>query len=301
MTVIQSSNARTTTIYVAPPQKVDSNIELGTIDAPFTSLEAARDLLRSGHGNNTRREVFLRGGNYYLPRPFVLDERDAGTADFPIIYAAYPGESPHLSGGVLVPPSALMPTSVPSGASNAFVADLFSLKCINASTLGSMGHPYISRKLEMFYGGRPMTLARDPNIGTDPLRTWKWAGYENMTVPKSTDAPGRRTRRGADDTIDCSDSQDTMQCYLDALADVPDLRYREGTSTKRNPNMNPNMTFTFKDTDRGALWASALSEAASRHETAAMWLHGYWKFDWRDTYVKVASITADTKPSSPSE
>ena len=183
---VQSSNAGattgTTTIYVAPAKVFGSNVELGTIDAPFSSLEAARDFLRSGYGQNTRREILLRGGNYFLPKPFVLDERDAGTERFPIIYAAYPGESAQLSGGVLVPPSAISPASVPSGAANAFVADLFSLPGVNSSTLGRMGHPYISRKLEMFYGDQPMTLARDPNIGTDPLRTWKWAGRVRVRV-----------------------------------------------------------------------------------------------------------------------
>ena len=283
-----------TTIYVTPTKSLTSNLELGTIDAPFTSLEAARDLLRSGYGQRTRREVLLRGGNYHLPRPFTLDERDAGTAEFPIIYAAYPGESPHLSGGVLVPPNLFVRTSVPSGATNAFVADLFSLKGVNTSSLGRMGHPYISQKLEVFYGGQPMTLARDPNVGTDSLRTWKWAGYENMTVADSTETPGIRMRRGSGREIDCSDSADTMQCYLDSLADVPELRSREGTSH----TFGSNMTFTFKDTDRGAFWASALSEAASRNETAAMWLHGYWKFDWRDTYIQVASISAN-KASDP--
>merc|ERR1719174_2600245 len=74
-----------------------------------------------------------------------------------------------------------------------------------------------------------MTLARDPNIGTDPLRTWKWAGYENMSVANATAAPGPRRRLRAGNDIDCSDSPDEMQCYLAALADVPELRYRAGS------------------------------------------------------------------------
>ena len=32
---------------------------------------------------------------------------------------------------------------------------------VNASSLGALGHPYPTKKLELFYGGKPMDLARE--------------------------------------------------------------------------------------------------------------------------------------------
>ena len=113
-----------------------------------------------------------------------------------------------LSGGVLVPQNAICLASVPSGVANTFVADLFSRKGVNSSTLGHMGHSCISHKLEMFYGRQSSVNDADsrsqhPNIGTDPLRTWKRVGYENMSVSDPTTSPSPRRRRlCADSDID---------------------------------------------------------------------------------------------------
>ena len=43
--------------------------------------------------------VELRGGTYYLPQPIVFGPEDSGDAFGPVIYRAYAGERPVLSGG----------------------------------------------------------------------------------------------------------------------------------------------------------------------------------------------------------
>ena len=48
--------------------------------------------------------------------------------------------------------------------------------------------------------------------------------------------------------------------------------------------------FEFKDTTTGEKWRKSMAQDCARNETSSMWLHGYWKFDWRDTYVRVDSI-----------
>ena len=278
------SGAPATTIFVAPPghsSVLRGSEELGTLDAPFTTLEAARDALRASKAAGPKN-VLLRGGDYFLQSTFSLDARDSGTPDAPVVYRAYPGESPRIIGGLEIPATAFTPTKLPSGAPGGVKANLFDLG-INETTLGGMSNPYISRKLELFYGGSPMTLARDPNIGTDPIRTWRWAGYENMSVTNSQRRPGkRRWRHSMPFPHDSSDvRQQRLPAYLDWLASVPEAG--EGDDST--------LSFTFKDANRGALWASALQEAAARNETSGLWLHGYWKFDWRDTYIKVSSIS----------
>src|SRR4051812_7581244 len=73
-------------------------------DGPLATLDAARlavRKLRTGRPNRDRPvTVLLRGGAYYLPDTVTFTADDAGTAAGPTAYAAYPGETPVLSGGV---------------------------------------------------------------------------------------------------------------------------------------------------------------------------------------------------------
>ncbi len=75
-------------------------------NGPFATLqraqEAVRELKKSEAGRRRAIEVQVRGGTYFLGEPLVFTEQDSGTADTPIIYAAYPGERPVLTGGVLL-------------------------------------------------------------------------------------------------------------------------------------------------------------------------------------------------------
>ena len=51
-----------------------------------------------------------------------------------------------------------------------------------------------------------------------------------------------------------------------------------------NMTVVDDQTFLFHDTERGAKWMKALAGGA-------VWIHGYFKFDWRDTYVELASVS----------
>ncbi|KAL1521884.1 hypothetical protein AB1Y20_021535 [Prymnesium parvum] len=211
------------TSALSPPHVV--KVRAGQLDA----LAHARDSLRAVLPAGTRREVHLSAGIHFLSAPLRLDARDSA------VYATAPedaarGRYAHVSGGVRVPASAFTEAEVPSGARGVFVADLLAAG-LNATALGGMGTgQYPTAKLELFYGGEPQVLARDPNLGADASRTWQWAGYDKVKV-------------------------DGLSLLLD-------------------------------DGVRGALWQQALADAPDR----ALWLHGYWKFDWRDAYVRVASI-----------
>ena len=46
-----------------------------------------------------RLVVQVRSGTYFLKQALQFTPDDSGTADAPILYEAYPGESPLLSGG----------------------------------------------------------------------------------------------------------------------------------------------------------------------------------------------------------
>ncbi len=89
-------------MFYVDPQGSDQ--ALGTKDAPFATIQRSRDAIRElkRQQNGTLRQsitVWLRGGTHFLPQPLELTAEDSGTADFPIIYRAYPGEKPVISGG----------------------------------------------------------------------------------------------------------------------------------------------------------------------------------------------------------
>jgi hypothetical protein len=87
-------------LYVAPD---GDDADPGTKDAPFRTLERARDALRPGLGQMRRDvRVVLRGGVHRLARPFELTPADSGRNGHAVIYTAYPGERPTLSGGTPV-------------------------------------------------------------------------------------------------------------------------------------------------------------------------------------------------------
>ncbi len=69
---------------------------------PLATLRGARDAIRATRAAGVRGPVtvLIRGGWYFLEEPFVLEPRDSGTADAPVVYRAAPGEQPIFSGGV---------------------------------------------------------------------------------------------------------------------------------------------------------------------------------------------------------
>lgn len=72
----------------------------GTIDAPFATLERAKEEVKiiKSH-SNVPICVYLRGGTYYLNKTFTLEHEDSGTSEAPIIYKSYQNEEVVISGG----------------------------------------------------------------------------------------------------------------------------------------------------------------------------------------------------------
>lgn len=77
--------------YVSPDGDDDNP---GTIDQPFATLEAARDAMRADPDIST---TYIREGTYYQESTLYMGAEDSGST-----FAAYPGESPVISGGELV-------------------------------------------------------------------------------------------------------------------------------------------------------------------------------------------------------
>jgi hypothetical protein len=85
------------TFYVSP---VGDDLNPGTLNQPFRTIEKARDTVRfpsaSMSGDIT---VVLRGGEYVLPGTLEFTAADSGSNGFSVVYRASPGEKPVLTGG----------------------------------------------------------------------------------------------------------------------------------------------------------------------------------------------------------
>jgi hypothetical protein len=75
-------------------------------DGPFATVDRARRAVRELKAAEPTRNrpitVLVHGGFYPVDRPITFEPADSGSADAPVIYAAYPGEEPLLSGGTLL-------------------------------------------------------------------------------------------------------------------------------------------------------------------------------------------------------
>lgn len=153
----------------------------GTREHPFQTLERARDAVRALKADGPLPEgglaVVLAEGIYHRTRSFALGSGDSGTPTAPILYRSEPGARTILRGGRAV--DGFHPLSHPLGlaripeAARPHVWQV-DLKAAGITDLGTL-HPrgYGSKTeypshLELFFGNRPMPLARWPNQ-TDKL------------------------------------------------------------------------------------------------------------------------------------
>jgi hypothetical protein len=68
-------------------------------DGPFATLDRARRAVHDLRKGSRPIVVMVRGGTYFLSAPLKFDRGDSGKANAPIVYDAYPGEKPVISGG----------------------------------------------------------------------------------------------------------------------------------------------------------------------------------------------------------
>ncbi len=137
-------------------------------DGPFATFGCARDAIRTLNQAEGLPEsgvsVVVRGRVHCLDARLDLDAQDSGTVEAPVKYMAAPDEEVRLIGGVVV--TGFEPVTDPAmvkrldeGARGHVVqADL---KALGVTDFGSPN----GGGLELFFAGKPMTLARWPNEG----------------------------------------------------------------------------------------------------------------------------------------
>ena len=85
--------------YVSPHGK-DTNS--GSEHHPFATIERARDAVRNMISKSLKENVhiYIREGIYRIDKALSFDPRDSGSKKFSIVYMAFPGEKPVISGGL---------------------------------------------------------------------------------------------------------------------------------------------------------------------------------------------------------
>ena len=95
----QPAYAATTNFYVDPVNGSDSNSGTSTA-AAFRTIQAAKSAVRSVNANMSDDIVVnLRGGTYPLTSPITFGTSDSGTNGHTVVYQAYNGETPVITGG----------------------------------------------------------------------------------------------------------------------------------------------------------------------------------------------------------
>lgn len=160
---------------------VDATTADGSAGRPFTTLVAARDALRS-------RQPLPAGGAIVniacgLHTSLRLGSADSGTKAAPIVWSGATDDHGRpcalISAGLAVPSAAFKPWSARQ---NVVVANLTALgmSSFGAITGGDL-EDCQNHKAELFYGGKPMALARWPNNPANSSSGQTWSRALNGT------------------------------------------------------------------------------------------------------------------------
>ncbi len=222
-----------------------SDTNPGTNAAPFRTLEAARDAIRSLKKKSSPLDggvtVWLRGGDYVRTGALELTDVDSGSKEQPIVWRAVEGERVRLLGGRKLAgfktvTDADVLKRLPSAArGQVWQCDL---RALGVTEFGEMqsrgfGRTTTPAHCELFFAGRPMTLARWPNEGS-----WE------------------------------------------KIADFPqDSAIGDGHGGKTGKLVDG---FNYKG-ERPRGWKGVDD----------IWIHGYWSWDWANSYERIASIDLD--------
>jgi hypothetical protein len=260
--------------YVSPS---GSDSAAGSIGAPFATLEKARDTIRLlGSGQRAGGvTVFLRGGIHRRTTTFALASQDSGTAAAPVVYAAYPGETPVLTSTRVLNSAQFSPLAASEHGRVAPGVDVTRIWETNvtgnarAATFPSVFNEWLifnaqrsslnSGMLELFYQGERRLISRYPNH--DPANDILTPRLEMNGVATGTATDGTGYLNGAG-TYTLSGG---------------------GTAAVGG-------AFHYDDADaaRIARWETALTRGG-------LWVMGYWRVPWQLNAARVGLIDPGKK------
>lgn len=217
----------------------------GSRDAPLATLEGARDRIRALRSTDTPAgdgvTVWLDDGTWERSASFTLGGEDSGVPGAPVIYRALRPGRARLVGGSRtgrfqpVADPAVLSRLAPRAQRRVLQTDLREQGIHEFGSLRrrGFGTPGTPAGLELFFDGRPMPLARWPDVGHVQI----------SDIPR-------------DDAAEDG--------WGGAVA-------------------KPEAGFIFHH-DRPRRWKT----------TEDVWVHGYWCWDWANTYERVEQFDPDS-------
>jgi len=294
-----------------------SDLNEGTIDKPFATLEKARDTIRTKRNDFTifpGATVFLRGGTYSRTNTFELLAEDSGAMEAPITYQAYQNEKPILSGAKEI--SGFTPVSDPtilnrfdnSTRPNVLQIDLKSQGITDFGQLQQRGfasgespeNNHTNAGLELFFNDSPMTLARWPNPdASNKLLEWEHIDSWPLTITNATNtnpivittAENHQLVTGDYITIEGVKGNTAANVFNNQITVLSSTTFSidgiGGTGTYDISSqgvgfLNNRFRYT---SERPKNWL----------DPSDVWVHGYWRYDWADSHEKILSLDTTNK------
>jgi parallel beta-helix repeat protein len=146
-------------------------------DGPFVTLERARSAVRAARtaGDSASQTVHVREGVYRVREAFKLEPADSGTVATPVVWRAYQGEKPVISGAF-----PLVGWSRWRGE-------------IQRTSLSNLAKQKGGVR-QILVGGVRQTLARYPNADSNDPVAGGWAFADGQGWPMYADIPGEDKR-----------------------------------------------------------------------------------------------------------
>jgi hypothetical protein len=140
----------------------------GTNEAPFNSIEKAREAVRLVRKENPGKAVTvsIKGGIYHLENPLIFTSEDSGAKDAPVVYKAADGEEPVFTGSLELNNWQLPGNTEKLEIIAAEFRDKIWVADIKTAGVSDFGDPTeTGNRPELFCNGELQTLARWPNEG----------------------------------------------------------------------------------------------------------------------------------------
>lgn len=190
--------------YFIAPNGSDANP--GTAAKPFATLAKARDTVRVHKASGLPAggvAVTVRSGEYKVTDTLALAAEDSGTAALPVVYRAEKKGAAVLYGGARltgfkpVSDASVLDRLPAESRGKVYQCDLKSLGIADYGELKVRGHlqPPSPPTLELYFNGRPQTLARWPNEGFVGIRKLVTPGDKTKGKPSVIEYDSDRHER----------------------------------------------------------------------------------------------------------
>lgn len=163
-------------IYVSPDGNDSAD---GSEENPVRTFEKAKEMVKTLKAGRKPVTVMFRGGEYNIQNTINFDVSDAGSAGAPVIYQAYPGETPVFTGTKHLDVSKFQPVTDPAiverliPEARPYIRQMdLKEQGVDQETLDFTKDLRVgnsSTNLSFFLNGKKQSISRWPNVGYNTI------------------------------------------------------------------------------------------------------------------------------------